>query len=593
MTAARIGYFLRPRWIAIAIALAAILDPRLPLPRSERPVVRVVSPESRDVTAIVAALTRAGFVVDPAQREAATLLVASTLPTRHPAPTSPAPTHPAPTHPAPTPQHPAPSTPLWVLDTAPLAPNVRIARAAAPAVRLPEQAVEIRVDVAAAGVAGQSTELVLEQNGIPVATAEHQWASGETRWQAVLRYLPPDVSATSLRVRATPAAGETSGDDNVADVAVPAVRGPIRLLIVEAAVTWPAVFIRRALEGEPAIAVSALQRAAKSVATRAGEPPPALTRSALAPFEVVAIGAPEELRAADLEALRWFVEQRGGVAIFIPDRAPSGRYPDLVGVSAFSSRALDTPAALGTGLQASELLIPAQLPPAATVLAAADRAPVVFSARRGAGAIVFAGALDAWRYRGDAFGEFWRGVLLSTAAAVPPALDVTAEPAMVRPGGWTTVVARMRELPGGDVIALPQLAARVVSPDARIDEAVRLWPTTEPGVYEGVWRARAAGPYNVTVSSGDLRGDAALTVAPSVRHASGADGEALALAAAATGGRAFPLADTPAMVEAMRQAHPPRRITRAVHPMRSPWWVLPFAGLLCAEWGIRRKRGLP
>lgn len=560
------------RWLAIAIAAAAILDPRIPLPRAERPVIRVLSPESRDATGIVSVLTRAGFVVDPAQQESATVLVAS-----RPAPMT----------------QPAARTPLWVLDTGPAAPNVAITHAAASAVRLPDQAVAIRVDLAAADIAGQSTELVLEHHGVPVATASHQWANGETQWKTTLRYLPAGISATSLRVRASAAAGEAYDDDNVADVAVPAVRGPIRMLIVEAAVSWPAVFVRRALEGQPAVAVSSLQRAAQSVATRAGDPPAALTRSTLAPFEVVAIGGPEALRAADLDALRWFVERRGGVAIFVPDRAPAGRYLDLVGVAAFSSRSLDAPAALGAGLHASELVVPAQLPPAATVLAAADSAPVVFSARRGEGAVIFAGALDAWRYRGEEFGAFWRGVLVSSAAAVPPALDVDVDPALVRPGGRMTIVARIRELADADVIALPPLTARAVSPDAKIDEAVRLWPTAEPGVYEGAWRAGPAGAYSLSVSSGDLRGDAAVTVAPSVLHASSADAEALALAAAATGGRAFPVAEVPALVDAMRQAHPPQRVTRPAHPMRSPWWMVPFAGLLCAEWAIRRTRGLP
>ena len=566
------------RWIAIAIAAAAILDPRLPLPRSERPVVRVVPSDGRDVTSVVAAVKAAGFVVDAAQQEAATVLV-GTAAFRLPRSASRSPNQ--------KPQR------LWVLDTSPGAPNVRVVRAEVAPMRFPTQAVEIQVDIRADGVAGQRTELVLDHNGIPVASDAHTWASGAAHWRASLRYLPPNVSATSVRVRASTAAGETNVEDNAADVAVPAVRGPVRLLIVEAAVTWPAVFVRRALEGEPAVDVSSVQRAAVAVATRAGSPPPALTRSMLAPYEAVVIGGPEALRAADLDALRWFIEQRGGVAIFIPDRAPAGRYLDLVGVSEFTSRSLDAPSPVGTSLHAAELVIPARLPPAATVLAAADRAPIIFSARRGAGAIVFSGALDAWRHRGDAFGAFWRGLLLVNAATVPPALDVSVSPAIVRPGERTMVVARLREIPEGEAIALPPLAARIVSPDAKVDEVVRLWPTVEPGVYEGEWRATAAGAYDVAVSSGDVRGDAAVTVSPTVLHAASADGEALTLAAAATGGRVFPIADIPALVDAMREAHPPRRGLQTAHPMDSPWWTVPFAGLLCLEWAVRRSRGLP
>ena len=115
-------------------------------------------------------------------------------------------------------------------------------------------------------------------------------------------------------------------------------RGPIRTLVVEAGVTWPAMFVRRAIEGEPAFAVAAVQRASTRIATRAGAPPAALTRDALAPFEVALVGAPDNLTAADVDALRWFVEERGGVAVLIPDQRPSGRrYVDLLGARRSSS----------------------------------------------------------------------------------------------------------------------------------------------------------------------------------------------------------------------------------------------------------------
>jgi hypothetical protein len=581
--------------------MAAVIDPSISLPRSERPVVRVVSPEARATTPVAHALQSAGFVIDPAAPEAATVLIAN-----HPNLESRGASgearfvSPDPRSPTPDPRSPS----LWALDTTHPAPNVRVAHVDAPAVRLPAQAVEVRVELAGSGLAGQTTDLVLEHSGIPVATARHQWTRGEERWRASLQYLPPGVAAARLRVRASAATGETSGGDNVADLAIPPLRGPIRTLIVEAAVTWPAVFIRRALEGEPAFAVSSVQRAAKSVATRAGEPPSALTRTALAPFEVVLVGGPDNLSATDIDALRWFVEERGGVAFFIPDQRPSGRYVELVGVPGFAPRALEAPVRLGD-LQASELLVPTRLPPAATVLAATNGAAVVFSARRGAGAIVFSGALDAWRHRAaqddtanaapaaDSFAGFWRGLVAGNAAAVPRTVDVSAEPAVIRPGERTTIAVRLRELARGDTIALPSIAARVIGPHAKVDDLVRLWPTAEPGVYEGEWRGRGAGLYDLSVVAGDTRGDATVIVAADATPASTADPGALALATAAAGGQVFPIDRLPALVGAMKDAYPPRRVVRPAHPMRSAWWVLPFAALLCGEWAVRRKRGLP
>ena len=570
------------RWTAIAIAVAAVFDPSVPIPHSERPVVRAHSRDGFGMTPITQALRSAGFILDPAEREAATVLIAS-----HPAPGA--------------------ENATWILDSSAEAPNLRIARADATAVRFPGQAVEIRVEVEGAGITGQTTEVVLEQGGIPVATARHQWVAGQERWPFALQYLPPGASSTRLRVRAGAFPGERNTIDNAADVAVPPVRGPIRALIVEAAVTWPAMFVRRALEGDPAFDVSSVQRAAKSVATRGGNPPRALTCAALAPFEVVFLGGPDLLTRTDLDALRWFVERRGGVAIFIPDQRPSGRYVDLVGVPSFVPRIVDAPARLGGDLMASELLIPAKLPAAATVLAADGDSPVVFSARRGAGAIVFSGALDAWRNRAaapavtigaaprtDPLARFWRELVVSNVAAVPPSIDVSVAPLIAKPGEWTMIAVRVREteLPDGDAVRLPSIAARVVGPAVKVDAPIRLWPTAEPGVYAGEWRAGAAGEYDVSVIAGELRGDARVTVASDALSPSNADGEGLALAASASGGQVFPLHRAAALVDAMKDAYPARRVVRSSHPMRSPWWVVPFAGLLCAEWAIRRKRGL-
>ena len=155
--------------------------------------------------------------------------------------------------------------------------------------------------------------------------------------------LPPGAAGGRLRVEAVALPGETSADDNAADIAVPPMRGGIRTLVVEAGVTWPAMFVRRALEGEPAFAVAALQRASSRIATRAGDPPAAVTRGTLGPFEGGARRRACEPDAGDVDALRWFVEERGALVILIPDRAPSGRVLELLGTPLFEPRTLDAP----------------------------------------------------------------------------------------------------------------------------------------------------------------------------------------------------------------------------------------------------------
>ena len=581
------GFPMFLRLAAVAIASVAVVDPVLSLPRAERPPIRVLATGDTDVAPVAAALAQAGFAVNAAEPEAATVIVGDRPPPEYSALGS---------------GHTALSTPVWVLDSSARAPNVRVGRATAAPVRLPEQAVAVALAVVADGMAGKTTDMALEDAGIVVATARHAWTADRETWQPTLQYLPPGPSSARLRVTATPLAGETRTDDNAADVALPAARGPVRMLVVEAGVTWPAVFVRRAMEGEAAFAVSALQRASKSVATRAGAPPVALTRAALAPFEVAVVGGPDNLTASDLDALRWFVESRGGVVVFVPDQRPSGRYVDLTGVAAFESRSVDAPLALTEpgksegSLSATELLVAKSLPAGATVLAAdPGGAPVVFAARRGAGAVIVSGALDAWRHRGDdRFARFWRRAIAEHAAAVPPALDVTADPALVRPGDVTIITARLRgsELPDGDRLDIGSVSARAIDPRATIDVPIRLWPSAEPGVYVGEWRPPAAGTFDVSVIAGPVRGDAMVTVDAGAATGSAADADALALLTRASGGRVFPSDQPHALADALRMTYPARTVTRAVHPMRSPWWAVAFAGLLCAEWAVRRKRGL-
>src|SRR4029079_19798256 len=98
----------------------------------------------------------------------------------------------------------------WALDTSPSAPNVALTRVTLPDVRLPEQAIEIRLAIDGIGVAGQSTEVLVEDSGIPVASAKHTWTDAAERWAPSLQYLPPGAAGGRLRVRAIPLERETT-----------------------------------------------------------------------------------------------------------------------------------------------------------------------------------------------------------------------------------------------------------------------------------------------------------------------------------------------------------------------------------------------
>ncbi len=495
-----------------------------------------------------------------------------------------------------------PGVPLWALDVSQdEGPNVRIRRAWTGGPRLPGQSARVFAEIDARGTIGHKTAVILEQDGIVVASREHQWAGDGERWQTVFDYLPPDSSPVTLRVTARPLEGEPPGDNEV-DVRVRAAREPLRVLAYDASVSWPAAFVRRSLEGEPAFAVSAQQRVSTGVATRAGRPPAGLTRSSLAPYEVTIVGSPEHLSRAEVDVLRWFIEERGGVVVFIPDRRPAGGYRTLLGVDRVEERMLAEPVTLNVDgsptLRASELLVARQLSPGSAVLARAGSDPVVVSSPRGEGRVVFFGAIDAWRSRAsdqDAFARFWRRTLIGAAVSVPPRLQVEIEPALVHPGERVHVRARLRatELTSRSAtIVLPPVSAHVSSALPQTTVPLRLWPAAEPGTYEGEWTASSTGDFDVTIAIGDLTADATLTVDRNVAHATNDDSAGLALAARASGGEVRPAGEASALVAGLSARFPSRPVRVSTHPMRSPWWLLPFAGALCAEWAWRRKREL-
>ena len=47
----------------------------------------------------------------------------------------------------------------------------------------------------------------------------------------------------------------------------------------------------------------------------------------------------------------------------------------------------------------------------------------------------------------------------------------------------------------------------------------------------------------------------------------------------------------PDLVSSLAAHLPARAVDVRVHPMRSPWWSVPFALALCIEWGWRRMHG--
>ena len=469
--------------------------------------------------------------------------------------------------------------------------------AAPSAVQVPVNSVEsMAVTIRARGLSGQSSTVVLEDGQVELARTEHRWSGTETA-TIHLPYLALTAGARRLTIRVEPARGERRLFDNRVDVLAMAEAREGRIAVIEPRPSWPAGFVRRQLENEPAFRVASILRTATDVATHAGESPRGVTLDQLVPFDVVIAGAPEELRAAEVDALRQFAEVRGGTVVLLPDRRPTGAYTGLL-PGTTTEQLLTEPRMLEpAGIPASEIV---SIPITAGVrpLASLNGAPVVFSWPLGAGRVIFSGALDGWRYRGDPRSrahEFWRDAIMTAALAAPPRVRLETEPAVVRSGRTARIVARVRptelvaaegDTTGGSFA----IEAHVTNPSGH-DDIVRLHPTMERGTLEGSVATSLPGVYAVTVTlASGARSQTTFATYDDAFTLAGSD-RAFEGVPELTGGVVAASADLSPLVRHLSDiARPARR--EAVHPMRSAWWMAVFAAALCAEWTLRRRSGL-
>ena len=241
------------RWVAIAIALAAILDPAIGVPRTERPPIDVAvfasaaraNAAAQTAQALELDLGEAGFRVNSGQFPVVRVVVADRAPDQT-----------------------SSDVPTWAVDmAAPETPGIRISDVSASAVRAPGQAARVQVTLDAVGATGDTSEVRMEQDGIGVAVARHAGNNRSSRGPRRSSTAHHPRRLSQVTIRAIRAGLE---DDGRVDIGLPGERSPFRVLVYETRLSWPATFVRRSLEGEPAFALSLLQRASPGTATRAG-----------------------------------------------------------------------------------------------------------------------------------------------------------------------------------------------------------------------------------------------------------------------------------------------------------------------------------
>jgi hypothetical protein len=459
-----------------------------------------------------------------------------------------------------------------------------------------------RVTVDGRDVIGRRTEINVSDNGALVGSGVVEWKSDGLQTVDV-PWWPLASGPRTLRIEAVPTGDESVLFDNILDAGVDVGSERLPVLVFDARSSWSSTFVRRALEDDSRFVVEHRARLAPAIA--AGTASGRLDARALDAASVLIVGGPDALTASEVDLIERFVRVRGGTAVLLPERVPSGSARRLF-TGEWSEQLVSEPREVGL-LKATEILV--YPPEGGHYKDPAEGGhhqdgPVI--APNGNGRIVISTAMDAWRYRDDdggpstslrasTFDRFWRSVVAEGAAAGAP-LRLEFEHAIAFPGARQPFTLRYRSMTPPSTFE--------ASAVARCDtaQAIRLWPAGALGVMRGELPIADGTACTVEATVNDAtvtRGIAVSAFAPSGlrRDKSTApsrpadDTLAKLEQQARESGGVVTDADNLVRLRAFgapaQQAAPVQ-----IHPMRAAWWILPFAGCVSVEWWLRRRVGL-
>lgn len=440
----------------------------------------------------------------------------------------------------------------------------------------------VRVVLEGSGVEGKRTDVrVLDGNAV-VGSVSHTWSAAQAVTLDV-PWWPLDAGARALRIDAAPADGEVTIADNSADISAPVADHRALVLVFDTRPSWQSTFVRRALEADPRFIVAYRGRVAPSLT--ASTPSARLDSATLDRVALAIIGAPDALTAEDVDLLERFVRIRGGSLMLLPEQRPSGPAARLFDGS-WTEHLSATAEAVGP-FRAGEILRAVGVSPAATVLATSNGAASIVSTPSGAGRIIVAGAMDAWRFRTPVFDHFWRS-LAADAAAAGEALTLTFDDPLAAFGSRVRFTVRDRRMAPAE----SNEASAVLRCNDGPASTVRLWPGGAMGEFTGEASADANGNCTIEASVGDRMASASVAVVDQPRRGIDPTLAKLERLVRSSGGEVAALDNISPVAQRLTAEAPTMSRVVSVYPMRSPWWMLPFAACLSIEWWQRRRDGL-
>ena len=534
--------------------------------------------------------------------------------------------------------------------------DLAIERVALPASALAGAGILAEVVIRVRGLGGNPVTVTAEDEGRIVIERQVGAPETGDVVRARLRLPPMAEGPHRLTFRVRPAQGEIVTENNEFRSVLRVRSGPERILYLEGEPRPEFAFLRRAVAGDSAISLVAMLRSAKGKFLRLGVRDSMelvggfpTRREDLFRYRALVLGSIEAsfFTGDQLRMLADFVSRRGGGLVALGGRAALAEggfagtpLAEVLPVS------LDAPIPAATGSGAVELSVRAtaagrlhpalqlwstespagrwdSLPPLTSVnrlgalkpgatalltgkVAGGGDVPVLAVQRFGRGTAAVFGVQDTWLWQMHAqvpledqtHESLWRQLLRWSLDEVPDRVELSASPTRVAPGEPVVLRARVADeayLESNDA----QVTARVTTPAGRLVEVPLAWTLKEDGAYEGRFVAEEMGMY--TIEGDSRRGNDTTRAASAALLVDdyGADVEQAELRApllrriaTETGGRYYPLSDASRLAEdvVFTESGVTVRESRDLWDMPIAFFLL--VGLLGAEWGYRRWRGL-
>jgi uncharacterized membrane protein len=531
--------------------------------------------------------------------------------------------------------------------------DVQVTRVETPRAVLKGTALVVDVVLSQNGYGGKTVPLSIEDDGRIVSTQEVTLPPDGESATVKVRFTANEAGARLFRFKVPTQADEQVTQNNSRDALIQVNDRKEKILYFEGEPRFEMKFIRRAVEEDQNLQVTILLRTAENKYWRGDVSSPdeliggfPKTREELFAYRSIILGSVEaaSFTPEQLRMLADFVSKRGGGLLMLGGRrafaeggwggTPVGEVLPVViensnekyfsEVSARPTRAGVTfPVTQVAGDERASNAKWSDLPPVSMVNSVRESKPgatvlltgvdnrkqdqiVLAYQRYGRGKTIALPIQDSWLWRMDAkiavtdttHAMFWRRLVRWLVDGVPEQVNLTTTTDRVEPGEAVKLSAEVLD-PAYVEVNDSRVLARITSPTGKTTEVPVEWTVTKDGDYRASFVPDESGIYDVRVSA--ARDQKELGKASMHVRVSAGDAEYFDAAMRAplmkriaedTGGRFFTPANVASLPEAISYSGRGVTVVEERELWDMPALFIALIGLVAAEWGYRRVRGL-